>query len=151
VQADLWRRAGAGIPPAATTVLAYLQRFIEARPELACGHPVTLVAGNVPVAAAPEQLATGGLMVIGDAAQQVDPLTGGGIINAMTAGRLAAETAIAAIAAGDVSEARLASYAAAWHAGVGRKMQRNYRLRGAFRPERRTDERFVQAFMLAVA
>jgi len=30
-------------------------------------------------------------------------------------------------------------------------MQRNYRLRRAFAPERRADERFVQAFMLAVA
>jgi digeranylgeranylglycerophospholipid reductase len=151
VQADLWRRAGSQLRPAAATVLDYLRRFIDARPALAFGHPVTLVVGNVPVATAPHRLATSGLMVIGDAARQVDPLTGGGIINAMTAGRLAAETAAAAIAAGDTSATGLARYAGAWHATVGRKMQRNYRLRRSFPPDRRTEERFVQAFMLATA
>ncbi len=150
VQADLWRTAGSQLKPPAATVLDYLNRFIEARPTLARGHPVTLIAGNVPVALAPARLATDGLMVVGDAARQVDPLTGGGIINAMTAGRLAAETAVAAIAAGDTSAALLGRYAEAWHGTVGRKMQRNYRLRARFAADQRTDERFVQAFMLAM-
>jgi hypothetical protein len=52
-QADLERRAGSALRPAAATVLDYLHRFIEPRPALARGHPITLVAGNVPVAAAP--------------------------------------------------------------------------------------------------
>jgi len=149
VQADLWRSAGGQLQPPTATVLDYLNRFIETRPALARGRPVTLIAGNVPVALAPARLATDGLMVVGDAARQVDPLTGGGIINAMTAGRLAAETAVAAIAADDTSAAFLGRYGEAWHSTVGRKMQRNYRLRTRFAPDQRTDERFVQAFMLA--
>jgi hypothetical protein len=52
---------------------------------------------------------------------------------------------------GDTSAGGLARYAGAWHATVGRRMQRNYRLRNSFPPDRRADERFVQAFMLAVA
>jgi len=151
VQADLWRSAGSRLRPTAATVLDYLCRFIESRPGLACGSPITLVAGNVPVAPAPARLATAGLMNVGDAARQVDQLTGGGIVNAMTAGRLAAHTAVAAIEAGDTSAAALSGYAQAWHAGAGRKMRRNYRLRASFPPGRRTDERFVQAFMLAAA
>jgi digeranylgeranylglycerophospholipid reductase len=140
VQADL----------AAESALAYLNRFVESRPFLAQGHPVTLIAGNVPVALPPAQLASGGLLLAGDAARQVDPLTSGGIANAMAAGRLAAQVAAEAIAAGDTSAAFLARYQEQWQASVGRKMQRNYRLRERFAPEARADERFVRAFALAV-
>jgi digeranylgeranylglycerophospholipid reductase len=133
------------------SALTYLDRFIEARPYLAQGSPVTLVVGNVPVARPPASLVTDGLMLIGDAARQVDPLTGGGIINAMVAGRMAAEVAVAAIAAGDMSARFLRQYEERWSATLGRKMERNYRLRGKFPPQRRTEERFVRAFALAAA
>jgi digeranylgeranylglycerophospholipid reductase len=150
VQADLWETVGKGLQPTpARMALDFLNRFIESRPALARGYPVTLIAGNVPVALPPTRLATDGLLLIGDAARQVDPLTGGGILNAMTAGQLAAEAAVTAIAAGDPSARFLRRYADAWQNGVGRKMQRNYRLRARFPPAQRTDERFVQAFMLA--
>ena len=145
VQADLWRAV-----PGSRTVLGLLDRFIEERPFLARGYPVTLVAGNVPVALPPERLVADGFMLVGDAARQVDPLTGGGITNAMAAGRLAAQTAAEAIGAGDTSAGRLARYAEAWHRERGRKMERNYRLRERFAPPTRTDERFLQAFALAV-
>ena len=132
------------------TALVYLKRFIAARPALAQGYPVTLVAGNAPVALPPAPMVTDGLMLVGDAARQVDPLTGGGIVNAMAAGRMAAEVAAAAIAAGDTSAGFLGRYEERWRQGVGRKMRRNYRLREKFPPEARTDERFVRAFALAV-
>jgi digeranylgeranylglycerophospholipid reductase len=130
--------------------LTYLNRFIDARPFLARGCPVTLVVGNVPVAQSPTPLVTDGLILVGDAARQVDPLTGGGIVNAMTAGQIAAEVAQSAIATGDTSAGVLARYEERWHRAVGRKMRRNYRLREKFPPERRTDQRFVGAFALAV-
>jgi digeranylgeranylglycerophospholipid reductase len=132
------------------TALAYLNRFVEAQPCLAQGYPVTLVAGNVPVALPPARMVTDGLMLVGDAARQVDPLTGGGIINAMTAGRIAAQVAVDAISTGDTSAGFLTRYEKEWGRSVGRKMQRNYRLRAKFPSERRTDERFVQAFALAI-
>jgi digeranylgeranylglycerophospholipid reductase len=132
-----------------TTGLDYLIRFVEAQPCLAQGYPVTLVAGNVPIALSPARMVTDGLMLVGDAARQVDPLTGGGIINAMTAGRLAAQVAVESIAAGDTSASALGRYEEQWHQSVGRKMQRNYRLREKFPPAQRADERFVRAFALA--
>ncbi len=145
VQADLWRDVAGP-----RTVLGFLERFIEERPFLARGYPVTLVAGSVPVALPPAHLVADGFMLVGDAARQVDPLTGGGIINAMAAGRLAARTAAEAIGEGDTSASRLACYAEAWHRERGRKMERNYRLRERFAPPSRADERFLQAFALAV-
>ena len=140
VQADLPRRANA---------IELLTRFIESQPSLACGYPVTLVAGNVPVALPPARIVGDGVLLIGDAARQVDPLTGGGIINAMIAGRLAAQVACDALAARDVSANFLNRYADEWRKARGSKMERNYRLREKFPLQRRTDERFVHAFMLA--
>ncbi len=157
VQTDLWQEASARLAapgPGAVgegSVLGFLTRFVEGRRALAQGHPVTLIAGNVPVALPPTRLTADGLMLVGDAARQVDPLTGGGIINAMAAGQLAAQVAAGAIAAGDTSAAFLCRYDERWAQGTGRKMQRNYRLRQRFPPRERTDERFLQAFALAAS
>jgi digeranylgeranylglycerophospholipid reductase len=90
-------------------------------------------------------------MLVGDAARQVDPLTGGGITNGMLAGQFAAQVAAEAIASGDTSSRSLARYQDWWSRTTGRKMLRNYRLRERFPPAQRTDERFVRAFALAVA
>lgn len=140
VQADLPRRADP---------IELLTRFIETQPHLARGHAVTLIVGNVPVALPPAHLVGEGVILVGDAARQVDPLTGGGIINAMLAGRLAAQVTVEALAARDASAHFLARYAEAWRKTRGSKMERNYRLREKFPPAQRTDERFVHAFMLA--
>jgi digeranylgeranylglycerophospholipid reductase len=157
VQANLWEsvpnRPAAGGKGAIGegSVLGYLTRFIESQPGLEKGYPVTLVAGNVPVATCPAQIVKDGLMVVGDAARQVDPLTGGGILNAMSAGKLAATVAVEAIAAGDSSAAFLSRYQEQWNRSTGHKNLRNYRLRAKFPPEQRTDERFVHAFALAAS
>jgi digeranylgeranylglycerophospholipid reductase len=159
VQADLWQAMAARFPADAEssgpdvtgdgTVLGFLDRFIQERPALAQGYPVTLVAGNVPVAPPPRPAVTGGLMSVGDAARQVDPLTGGGIVNGMQAAGIAAQVAAEAIAAGDTSPAFLSRYEERYHQAVGRKMARNHRLRGRFPLQKRADERFVRAFVIA--
>jgi digeranylgeranylglycerophospholipid reductase len=156
VQADIWETEAAytrkSISPlvGSETVLGFLTQFIESDPRLEQGYPVTLVAGNVPVALSPQQLVSDGLMLVGDAARQVDPLTGGGIANAMAAGKMAAEITIAAIQTGDSSRQFLSRYPERWQKSTGRILCRNYRLREKFPLERRNDKRFVQAFLLAV-
>jgi digeranylgeranylglycerophospholipid reductase len=129
--------------------LDYLTRFIEGQPHLAQGSAVTLVVGGVPVALTPQRLVTDGCMLVGDAARQVDPLTGGGITNAMTAGQYAAEVAAQAIEAGDTSARKLAGYEERWAAGLGRKMARNYRLKERFGPARRASRDFSRLFAVA--
>jgi digeranylgeranylglycerophospholipid reductase len=143
VQADL--------VAAPDSALACLHRFIESQPRLAQGSPVTLVTGGVPVALPPRHLVANGLMLVGDAARQVDPLTGGGMANGMVAGRLAAEVAVEAIAAGDVSAARLAGYEARWAAGPGEKMARHTRWRERFPPGMRASRNFLRIFAVAAA
>ena len=129
---------------------AYLDRFIERYSFLSKGSPVCLITGGVSVSAPLERLAADGLMLVGDAAHQVDPLTGGGITNAMTAGQMAAEVAAQAIQAGNTTAASLGRYEARWARGLGRRMVRNYRFRQRFPPGRRIDPRFLNVFAMAV-
>lgn len=73
------------------------------------------VHGCVPTTPPPTKLAIDGIMLVGDAARQVDPFSGAGINWAMEAGRLAAETAVAALASSDGPTAvRLSPYERAW-------------------------------------
>jgi digeranylgeranylglycerophospholipid reductase len=139
VQADL----------AKETPLAYLDHFVEREPGLSRGSPVTLVAGSAPVAPPCRQLVTGGLMLVGDAARQVDPLTGGGIINAMTAGRLSAQVAANAKEAGDTSARSLVAYQEWVEQALGRRLGRNYSLRARFPPDKRASRKFVRLFAVA--
>jgi digeranylgeranylglycerophospholipid reductase len=134
---------------AARPALDYLTRFIEGQPHLAQGSPVTLVVGGVPVALPPKRLVTDGCLLVGDAARQVDPLTGGGITNAMTAGQYAAEVSAQAIEAGDTSAGRLAEYEERWASTLGRRMARNYRLKERFGPTQRASRDFVRLFAAA--
>ena len=132
-------------------VLNYLNRFIEGQPHLAMGSPVTLIAGGVPVAMPPPRLVTDGLMLVGDAARQVDPLTGGGITSAMAAAQLAAKVAVRAITKGDTSAEVLSAYESAWRAGLGRRMARNYRIKERYRADERASRAFARLFMVAAA
>ena len=72
-----------------------------------------------------------GLMLCGDAAHMINPLSGGGIVNAMKAGRLAAETALDALAVNDTSAARLESYHTRWMRLLGDDHIRFYQLKEA--------------------
>jgi digeranylgeranylglycerophospholipid reductase len=131
--------------------LEYLNRFIARHRFLEQGSPVTLVTGNVPVGVARGDIVGDGVMLVGDAARQADTLTGGGIANAMIAGRLAAEVAARAVALGDTSRARLAQYQTRWTEERGGRMARNHRLKNRFSPAQRTSPSFLRAFALATA
>jgi digeranylgeranylglycerophospholipid reductase len=74
---------------------------------------------------------TDGVLIAGDAAHMINPLSGGGIVNAMKAGRLAGRTAAAAICDGDTSARRLAAYHTAWMELLGDDHVKYYRLKRA--------------------
>ena len=71
-------------------------------------------------------------MLVGDAAHQVDPLTGGGIANAMDAGSIAGAVAASAIAEGDVSLERLQEYDAGWREDFGKRLKRSLAVKDRF-------------------
>jgi digeranylgeranylglycerophospholipid reductase len=103
----------------------YMARFFPQ------GITTGYTVGGVIVHPTIKQTVTDGLLVCGDAAHMVNPLSGGGIVNAMKAGRLAARVAAQAIAAGDTSAARLQRYHDEWMRMLGDDHLRYYRLKEA--------------------
>jgi len=95
---------------------------------------VAMVVGGIPIDGKPRPISTNGLMVIGDAAHQADPMTGGGITNAMIAGKEAAIVAARAVRANDVSLGVLQEYDRRWHREAGR----------AFKPLRSIVEQIME-------
>ncbi len=78
-------------------------------------HPVTL-GGNIP------RTYTDAFLVAGDAASQVKPTTGGGVIFGMNSARISAEVACEALQRNDVSSAFLSQYQKRWEATFGLDM-----------------------------
>jgi digeranylgeranylglycerophospholipid reductase len=88
-----------------------------------------MVVGGVPVSGPIKQTVTGGLILVGDAARQSDPLTGGGIINAMDAGKIAAEVCIKAKEKGDYSVRTLNEYEDRWRATIGKELSKSLKVK----------------------
>jgi len=107
----------------------YLDQFVER--VFPRGLKRSFVAGGVPVSRPLKRAYAAGLLVAGDAARQANPLSGGGIIAALEAGRLAAQVAARALEENDLCEASLARYQSAWDRSLGRSYPRYYRLKEA--------------------
>ena len=108
---------------------AYLDAWIARR--YPRGARTGYTVGGVIVHTTVRQAYTDGVLVAGDAAHMINPLSGGGIVNAMKAGRLAGRTAAAAICTGDTSAGRLAAYHRDWMQLLGDDHLKYYRIKQA--------------------
>ncbi len=99
----------------------YLDDFVERRFPRA--SVLALILGGIPVGGTVRELVGNGVMLVGDAAHQAEPVTGGGINLAMFAGQMAADVAADAIAAGDWSKKALEDYPRRWHREHGRSIK----------------------------
>lgn len=112
---------GVGINPSRAQgkrAVDYLDAFIAHRcPD---GARTRLVVGGCEVARGLSSLAADGYVVVGEAARQNNPFSGGGIINALEAADMAADAISAALGSGDTSAGRLGAYSRAWRRSVGR-------------------------------
>jgi digeranylgeranylglycerophospholipid reductase len=107
----------------------YLDRYVS--DYFPTGVKTGFTVGGVIVHPTIKRTYADGLLICGDAAHMINPLSGGGIVNAMKAGRLAAEVVSAAFAANDLSSARLERYHGAWMSLLGEDHLRFYRLKEA--------------------
>lgn len=111
----------------------FLDKFIESRPEyFAKASALEINAGGIPVSGGMHELVSDGLMVIGDAAQQVHPITGGGMTYAMKAAKIAAEVAADAVKKGDYSKKTLSSYEKTWNEKHGSNIKKLLKARSFF-------------------
>ena len=105
----------------------YLNAFVKRKfPE---GNVLGLVGGAVPVGYGLPRIVGDGIMLIGDAAHHSDPISGGGIANAMFSGKYAAETAADAVHNGDFSEKALSPYPKRWEREKGKNFKHICRIR----------------------
>ena len=109
----------------------YLNKFVKER--FPKGKTLEFIAGGVTVSQPLASTVSDGLMIVGDAARVVDPVTGGGIYNAMFTGRLAGETAVECITKGDCSKTALSSYDEKWrNSPMGKSLYLNYKIKEYF-------------------
>ncbi len=111
------------------TARQYLDDWIAKR--YASGAKTGYTVGGVIVHTTVKQTYADGVLLAGDSAHMINPLSGGGIVNAMKAGRLAGQTAAAAICADDTSAQRLAQYHAAWMKLLGNDHLKYYEIKHA--------------------
>jgi len=106
-----------------------LDKFIENDPRLSKGKSLRFLAGAVPVSKPAEVTVADNLLLVGDAARHVDPITGGGLTHCLEGGKIAGEIIGRAIKQKDFSKENLMEYENRWKQGFGKKIKRNYMLK----------------------
>jgi digeranylgeranylglycerophospholipid reductase len=107
-------------------VKRYLDRFIERHPGLAKGQPIEIVTGGVSTNRPLESVTANRVMLVGDAARMIDPITGGGIKNACLSGMYAGQVAVEALETGDFSRNFFGKYEELWRREFETKNLRNW-------------------------
>lgn len=129
---------GIGILPSENTAKSYLDKFIESNEGLKKGSIVEVNGGCVPVGGLMENMVADGLVGVGDVVNQVNALHGGGMAEAITAGRMAGKVIKKAIDSGDVSAKALDEYNKVWWKERGNHLAKVVKVREAF--EKMTDK-----------
>ncbi|MHB8352790.1 MAG: FAD-dependent monooxygenase, partial [Thermoplasmata archaeon] len=94
-------------------------------------RPVGLLVSGIPIGSMP-RLTSDGVLLVGDAAAQVKPLSGGGIFTGMRAAGMAAEVADAALTAGTLDGRTLSEYDRRFDRELGEEFRRAHYLRRIF-------------------
>jgi digeranylgeranylglycerophospholipid reductase len=102
-----------------------LDDFIQKDPRLKNGSPIRFLAGAVPVAN-PVETVRDNLLLVGDAARHVDPITGGGLTHCLEGGKIAGEIIGKAVNKKDFTQGFLSEYEKRWKEAFGQKIKRNY-------------------------
>ena len=120
--------AGLGVNPARAggiRAVDYLDRFLSHRcPEAARGR---LVVGGTVIARGLPRLAVDGYLAVGEAANQNNPFSGGGIVNALEGADLAAGAIIEALAREGPTARALSRYTERWKRATGKANERFWR------------------------
>lgn len=119
------------------SAISYLNDFIQTHfPKAAI---LTQVAGGVPCEVTLKQISGKGILLAGDAAKQVNPLSGGGITSGMIGGSLAGKIAAESITLD--KPGHVFTYDKAWHERNGKRHETYNRLKEGIYDF--TDETFI--------
>lgn len=111
------------------TAFHYLMEFVKSKPELRKGSITEVNAGGIPVGGFLENMVGNGILVVGDAAHQVNPIHGGGMYEAAVAGKMAGDVIFECVQKEDVSQPALAKYNKIWWEQRGESLKKVEKLR----------------------
>jgi digeranylgeranylglycerophospholipid reductase len=110
----------------------YLDSFIESHECFRKGRITEINAGGVSVGLPMEETHGDNIIVVGDAARMIDPITGGGIFNGVKAAMKAVEAVDRALAAGKWDADELRFYEESWREEMEDEFVRNYLVKERF-------------------
>ena len=98
-------------------------------------------SGVIPIGY-PKSTYADNIMIVGDAAAQTKPLSGGGLYTGMQCAKYAAETALDAVNSNNYSAAFLSAYEEKWKSEIGKELDRGMIIRKVFTgmSDKRLDE-----------
>ena len=99
------------------SALSFLNEFMENNYPNA--SILTQVVGGIPFTPTLEKIVGPGIMLVGDAARQINPLSGGGIISGMIGGSIAGKVAGEAIISDKLE--LIKEYETKWHSRLGKR------------------------------
>jgi len=101
----------------------YLHRFMQSHPvaskKLRNSKIVKLSVHPIPLGGPIPKTYSNGLLIVGDAASQVKPTTGGGVVVGLLCSKVAGEVACEAVNNNDFSEVFLSRYQSRWKKAIG--------------------------------
>jgi geranylgeranyl reductase family protein len=109
-----------------------LKKLVAAFPSRFQNLKILEVSGGVIPLGLPERIHTDNLMLVGDAACQVKPTSGGGVYTGLLGARSCAQTAVRALEEDDLSAESLGRYHASWIEDMGEELQTGALLRKIF-------------------
>lgn len=105
----------------------YLNKFVSHK--FPNGSILAQMAGCTPVGGSLGNFVGDGIMLVGDAAHHGDPISGGGIANAMISGKMAGEVAVDGIRQNDLSAEFFGEYPRRWSETVEKDFKHLHRIR----------------------
>ncbi|MEM5778218.1 MAG: NAD(P)/FAD-dependent oxidoreductase [Candidatus Aenigmatarchaeota archaeon] len=120
---------GVGIIPGKENARYYLEKFINAHPEIKKGSIIEVNGGCVPVGGLLKDMVANGFLICGEAAHHVNPIHGGGIKEAIISGQLAADVITECLKKGDVSKKALSKFNDLWWEKRGKHLVNVEKLR----------------------
>jgi digeranylgeranylglycerophospholipid reductase len=108
------------------TPKTYLDNFIAKNPRFSKGTIIKTVGGGVSVCLPLEETVADNLIIVGDAARMIDPLTGGGIYNGCYSAIQAGKTICEALEKETYDKEALSSYEERWRERLEMEMARNF-------------------------
>ncbi len=106
----------------------YLRKWVSSDPRFKDAEIQLVNGGICPVSGNLDKTVDDGVILCGDAAGQLIPMTGAGIHSGVEAGKMAGDTAARAVQEGDVSAARLSEYERHFEEYWGRRIKESRRV-----------------------